>query len=234
MKVFGEIKKFARSQDGTQILINLPGVEPEKIYDMVEIKNISGCEIRMDDGRLISGSQRKMIYKTLDDIADFLGFKENGRLRKQELELVKKMFKKIHCELCNVPDFSLSDCSMDEASSFITTLIEFCFDYGVQMDDYMVNRTDNIGHGLKYALIAERCCICHRKGQMHHWDAIGMGNNRSTYDDKDNRKIELCNGHHKIAHNLGRNRFSKMYHVYGIKFDEEERKERDLGRWGIG
>ena len=61
-----------------------------------------------------------------------------------------------------------------------------------------------------------------RSGEIHHVDAIGMGNDRRTYDDTQCRKMCLCRKHHTTWHQMGDERFQRMYKVYGILMPEEK------------
>ena len=80
------------------------------------------------------------------------------------------------------------------------------------------NRTDDIDHYLWACLKNRKCAVCGRTGEIHHVDAIGMGNDRTEVDDSDSRKICLCRIHHTEAHAVGMAEFEERYRVYGIKF----------------
>ena len=62
-----------------------------------------------------------------------------------------------------------------------------------------------------------KCCLCGREGEIHHVDAIGMGNDRRKYDDSGSRIMCLCRTHHTEYHKIGREDFEKKYKVYGIE-----------------
>lgn len=102
---------------------------------------------------------------------------------------------------------------------------------GIPLTDNAVERTDDINRYLYFCIKHKKCAICGRDGEIHHWDAIGMGNNRNTLDDSDHRKICLCREHHTNAHQRGRESFQKMYKVYGIIYKEdEENEQQEQGR----
>ena len=44
--------------------------------------------------------------------------------------------------------------------------------------------TNDIDRYLWGCIKYKRCCLCGRDGETHHWDAIGMGNDRTTLDDR--------------------------------------------------
>ena len=116
--------------------------------------------------------------------------------------------------------FSLSDCSVDLAREFISMLIDFALEHGIQLSDLAINRTDDIGRYLYYCIKHKRCAVCGRPGEIHHVDTIGMGNNRKKVDDSDHRKICLCRIHHKEAHNMEMTAFEEKHKVYGITVKE--------------
>lgn len=169
-------------------------------------------ELRLDDGRRITADQRKKAYATITDIADYTGYVPE--------EAKERM--KYHYMIATDDDyFSLSDCSVTTASSFITFLIDFALEWGIPLSDPLIYRADDIGRAIYASLKHKRCIICGLEGECHHWDAIGMGRDRTEVDDSDLRKICLCRKCHGEAHNMGRDSFAKLYHVYGIIFNEE-------------
>ena len=117
--------------------------------------------------------------------------------------------------------FSLSNCSISQAREFITFIIDFILKEDISLSDAALSRTDDIDRYLWSCIKYKRCAICGRKGETHHWDAIGMGNDRKTFDDSLKRKIQLCREHHTEAHTIGRDTFGVKYHVYGIIYKEE-------------
>lgn len=193
--------------NSTELLVSVN----KDISYLFKEKRIKKGEIRFDDGRTISAEQRKKAYATLKDIAIFTGY-----LPKE----VKELMKCEHIKRTGGNYISLSNCSMDEAREFINTLIAFCMEQDIPLSQSALERTDDIGRYLYYCLKTKHCCICGLpNSDIHHEDAIGMGNDRTTYDDSNNKKICLCRKHHNIAHQKGISVFRKMYKVYGIKFD---------------
>lgn len=112
--------------------------------------------------------------------------------------------------------FSLSNCTMDTAREFINTILEFALENGIPLSEEAVTRTDDIGRYLYFCLVHRKCAVCGRDGEIHHVDAIGMGNDRRKLDDSGHRKICLCRMHHSMAHQRGMVEFERMYKVYGI------------------
>lgn len=204
MYTTGTITNFHKTGGNTELQVVLPGEEKEAL---IERKEISKIGIWLDDGRTISVQQRKKIYASIKDFSSYTGYSP---------EEAKEVLKYLYVERTGSPYFSLSDCSMDTARQFINLIIDICLENGVILTDSLYERSDDIDYMLRSCLKNRKCAICGRNGEVHHWDAIGMGNDRRHYDDSRNRKICLCRKHHTIAHQYGRERFIKIYHVYGI------------------
>ena len=211
------LDKYRESDSGTEIIIRVPG---RKIGDVLADKKIKKAEMRFDDGRSISIEQRKKAYATIRDIADYTGYLPEEQ---------KEWLKYLYIQKTGDDYISLSDCSMDQAREFINVILEYAIESGIQLSEQAINRTDDIGKYLYFCIKHKKCAICGQDGEIHHEDAIGMGNDRKTLDDSNHKKICLCRKHHTIAHQMGVERFTKMYKVYGIIVSEEssERKSKE-------
>ena len=202
------LEKYRVDNSGTHLQIKIP--DKDISYYITDKKAKYGA-LRIDDGRHISALQRKKIYATIRDISDWTGYVPEEQ---------KEWLKFLHTEQTGEPYFSLSNCSMDTAREFINTILEYALKEGVPLSEAGVYRTDDIGRYLYFCLKHKKCAICGLPGEIHHVDTIGMGRDRKQVDDSDYRKICLCRKHHTIAHTRGMDALEKMYHVYGIKFNE--------------
>lgn len=172
-----EIKGIRQSEDGTEMLI----LAPEKnLFDTILDKRIKVAEMRLDDGRTISVMQRKKAYATIRDMAEWTGYPP---------EVMKEIMKYEFMIRTGEEYFSLSDCSVNLAREFISMLIEFSLEHGIQLSDLAINRTDDIGRYLYYCIKHKRCAVCGRPGEIHHVDTIGMGNDRRRVDDRDRKSV---------------------------------------------
>ncbi|BCK01632.1 putative HNHc nuclease [Anaerocolumna chitinilytica] len=207
MYELANIKAYKVSQDGTYFNIFIP---KRNLQETIESKNIRQCGVWLDDGRLITAEQRKKAYATMADISIHTGYLP---------EELKEWLKYLHISRTGCDYFSLSNCSVDRAREFINTILDYAIENGVILTDLAINRTDDINHILYACLKNSKCAVCGLKGEIHHWDAIGMGQDRKVYDDTENRKICLCRTHHTEAHTIGRDRFEEKYKVYGIKYN---------------
>lgn len=198
------LNQFRETKAGTDVLITIPD---KRLGDMFNRKHIKRAEIRFDDGRHISSEQRRKAYATIRDIADYTGYLPEEQ---------KEWLKVEHMIRTGDDWFSLSNCTMDTAREFINTILEFALENGIPLSEEAVTRTDDIGRYLYFCLVHRKCAVCGRDGEIHHVDAIGMGNDRRKLDDSGHRKICLCRMHHSMAHQRGMVEFERMYKVYGI------------------
>lgn len=205
-----ELQKYRETPSGTDLLVHVPG----RIGELLLKKGIRTAEMRLDDGRHISVAQRKKIYATIRDIADYTGYMP---------EEEKEWLKYLHISRTGDAYFSLSTCSMDIAREFINTILEYAIEHGIPLSERGVERADDIGKYLFYCIKHKKCAVCGRDGEIHHVDAIGMGRDRRTVDDSSCRKLCLCRTHHTIAHQRGMRAFEQMYHVYGIALPVDSR-----------
>lgn len=215
MHTLVNIEKYRESDKGTELIVCIPNM---KLGSDFAKKCIKKAEMRFDDGRNISIEQRKKAYATIRDIADYTGYLPEEQ---------KEWLKYLYIQKTGDDYISLSDCSMDQAREFINVILEYAIESGIQLSEQAINRTDDIGKYLYFCIKHKKCAICGQDGEIHHEDAIGMGNDRKTLDDSNHKKICLCRKHHTIAHQMGVERFTKMYKVYGIIVKEsEESSER--------
>ncbi|HVI39436.1 MAG TPA: putative HNHc nuclease, partial [Anaerovoracaceae bacterium] len=112
------IKGYISGYDGKALTV----VAPIEDDYLITKRDITECEIRLDDGRTISADQRKKIYATMRDISDY-----TGHLPDEIKALMKYDF--IAKTGCNY--FSLSDADMTTANDFLNFLIEFCIEQDI-------------------------------------------------------------------------------------------------------
>lgn len=196
-------------QTGTELRIFVPG---KNLQETIINRKTNECEVYIPDKREITADQRKKIYATFNDISEYTGY---------DIDSVKLLMKSLHMVRTKCNFFSLSNCSIEVAKSFINTIIDYCLENGVQLKDTALNRTSDIDHYLWKCLKERVCCICGYKADLHHVDAIGRGIDRNTYDDSEHKKMALCRTHHTESHTIGQVDFMKKYNVYGIKYKEE-------------
>lgn len=205
-----EIRGYRESSAGTELVVSVP----DRIGGLIKKKEIRSAQLRLDDGRHISAEQRKKAYATMRDISDYTGY-----LPEEQKQWLKYLY------ICRTGReyIHLSDCSMDEAREFINVILDYALENGIPLSENALERTDDINRYLYACLLYKKCAVCGRPGEIHHEDAIGMGNDRRQVDDSGYRKICLCRLHHTMAHHMGAVSFRQMYRVYGIVFAPEGR-----------
>ena len=209
MGYYSIIKGVKETEIGTDLIVHIPG---EKIKNKILRQRSYDAEIRFDDRRSITAEQRKKIFATIKDIALFTG---------DHPEDLRAWLLYDYCIATGEVPFSLSSCSLATAREFINFIIDFILKENIPISDVGLNRTDDIDRYLWGCIKYGRCCICGRNGETHHWNAIGMGRDRTSIDDSDLRKMQLCREHHTEIETIGRDTFEVKYHVYGILYNEE-------------
>lgn len=220
MYLTGKVAGAEQKAGCTKLTLFLEGEDKAVLIKKKEIAHIG---VWLDDGRTISALQRKKIYASIRDFSIFTGYSP---------EEAKEVLKFLYVERTGRDCFSLSDCTMDTAREFINFIIDICLENGIILSDSLYERAEDIEYMLKSCLRNRRCSICGRKGEVHHWDAIGMGNDRKHYDDSTNRKICLCREHHTLAHSYGRERFMQVYHVFGVYYMDGSQDDIEKNRKG--
>lgn len=175
------------------------------------------------DGRSITDKQRRMIYALLRYIADWEG---------ESPDIVKKQFKlKFRVDEMRgmFEDFSLSDAPVSLATDFLKYIIEFIVEHRVPCERPLVEFVEDIKHYVYACLIHKVCAVCGRKAELHHIDAVGMGNNRTKIEHKGRRCLPLCPTCHEIMHKIGTREFLELYHLTDeVEIDDKIKKTYKL------
>jgi hypothetical protein len=188
-----------------------------EMYEQIQDREVTGGEVELVDGRRISTSQRNLIRLLIGDISEHWGW--YGKL---EQDSVHFHLKKRHCFENQVPDFSLSDCSITTARGYIGFLINLILMEEIPTIDIIRDHTDYIGEYLYACVLNKVCAICRKKADYHHGTGhhVGMGRNRNYVPLLGTEGYALCRGHHTEAHTMGQGDFNRKYHIYPIKVDQ--------------
>lgn len=197
---------MAKEQNGeTFLCIRIP-TQAGKLIQKRRCKELA---LGVDDGRSITPAQRRKAYATLGDISNYTGYTVEAA---KEIMKVENMLR-----LGQDKVISLSDCTITEAREYINTLLEYSLKEGLILTESGLKRTDDIDAYLIQCIRYRRCCICGKDAEIHHVDAIGMGNDRRHVDDSEKKIAALCRVHHTLAHQKGWAQFADAYKVYGIE-----------------
>lgn len=184
--------------------------------------NAKTVEVRLDDGRSITADQRRKIYATMRDIADWMG---------DMPDTVKAFFKWSFCGNYEREDFSLSDVDRETATEFLSYLIDFCIQNGVPCSDPLWDRCEDIERYMYACVMTRTCCITgKRNAQIHHVDRIGAGRNRNTMCQVGMKVVPLSADLHTMIHySGGEDEFYEKHHIVPIKLTEKMCEKLKLG-----
>lgn len=182
------------------------------------------AEIKFDDNRFISSDQRKKTYAILNDISNWNG-NFNVEITKDDMK-IKFLLQSRYDDW-----FSLSNCSVSQASDFISYLIQFCIENGIPLHKHPSHLTDDIDKYIYACLINRTCAITGEpNADVHHVDGstVGMGNNRNKVNHALLELIPLNRYWHTRVHQEGEERIFKTFKIYGIKLKAEDLKKIGL------
>ena len=205
----------------------------EEIYQIAGITNeernhlrlraspVAGFELR--DAYKVSREQQKKVHVLIREISAWSGYTP----MELEKELTKQKF--LDDEVSTLDDsFSLADCSMTLAREYISWLIEFCIINGVPCQEPLYKLAEDIPAYVYACLLSKKCCICGKKAELHHFDAVGAGQNRKEICHIGMRCLPLCRHHHNEIHRIGRETFCKAYIIKPVRIDERIAKAYKL------
>ena len=179
-------------------------------------------EVRIDDGRTITADQRRKIYATMRDIAEWSGDMPDA---------IKAYFKWSFCGDNEHEDFSLSDVDRETASEFLSYLIDFCVQNGVPCSDPLWNRCEDIERYMYACVMTRTCCITGKKNaQIHHYTRVGMGRNRNEICQVGMFVVPLSADIHTMIHFTGgEDEFYEKHHIQPIALTEKMCRHLNLG-----
>ena len=181
-----------------------------------EKQNIAECYVDWIDSRPLSDKQRRMCYSLINAIAEW-----SGSSQEDIKEAFKMEFWASHVETLADKIFSLSNAPMSLVAAFQKFLIGFILENDVPLKFSLLEYVDDTKDYVYKCLIHKKCCICGKRADLHHIDAIGMGNDRNEVEHLGREAMSLCRTHHTEIHSLGRRDFMRKYHLNGgIEIDK--------------
>jgi len=178
-------------------------------------------EIEISDNRNISIDQRSKIYALIGEISDWSGY-----MVEKEAPGIMKWKYLIET---GRDEFSLSDCTMTQANSYLSWLLDFCFDNNVPFSTKTWDMLPSDYAMQLRCLEHRKCCICGRHADVAHVEAVGSGRNRRKINHSGFHFMALCRVHHIEQHKIGIMSFLQKYHIKPIKLDDEDRKKLRIG-----
>jgi len=172
-------------------------------------------EIGLRDGRTITPEQRRKAYALMGEISEWAGYEPEEMKEVLKHEFLKKVVRSLQKEL-----FSLSNCDVTTAREFVSYLIDFILRNDVPTHQPLGELADDIDRYVYGCLIHKKCAVCGAKADLHHVDAVGMGNDRTKVEHLGRRCLPLCRVHHEELHQMGDDRFMALHHLKPGVIDE--------------
>lgn len=175
------------------------------------------------DNRCISAEQRRKAWALMTEIAAYQGQDKEDVYREQSAAFSIKNFESLQGHL-----FHLSTATVSEARDFINLLIEIIIEYGIPTKEPLYGLCDDLPRYMYACLINKKCAVCGRKAELHHYDRVGMGNNRNEINHIGMRAMAVCREHHREIDTIGQKAFDEKYHLEPVAIDENIAKKYRL------
>lgn len=193
--------------DGDEIRLKVTDRLLIDTLQAMDSDNFPDMELGIVDERRLSSKQRRKVYAMLNDIAEWSGYGQDEQ---------KLVMKDLFYEVFGTRPFSLANGDMTTVRFFISFLIEFALEEGIPLRQPAKERTDDVEVYMLQSMRHRSCAVCGKPhSDIHHIDAIGMGNDRKTADHRGREMVCLCREHHQRAHELGWPTFSNIQHLQG-------------------
>lgn len=198
----GRIKEIY--EDGTAVII-----APIDVQRMVH-RQTKECYVDYIDSRPLSDRQRRMCYALINAIAEW-----SGSSPAEIKEAFKIEFWSEHINTLADKVFSLANAPMSLVAEFQKFLINFILSNDVPLKFSLLDYVDDIRDYVYQCLIHKKCCVCGKRADLHHIDAVGMGNDRTNVEHLGREVMSLCRVHHGEYHQVGKSEFIEKYHLTG-------------------
>lgn len=171
--------------------------------------------VTWQDNRSRTAEQNRIAWALMSEIADFQGQEKESTYKEQAIAFTDKSMEILQGRL-----FHLSTASVSEASAFITMLVEIIVENGIPTKKPLYTMCEDVEKYTYACLMNKKRCVCGKKAELHHCDAIGMGYNRNTKPQLGAMVMPLCRVHHTEYHTIGGTAFGDKYHVVPVTLDK--------------
>lgn len=179
-------------------------------------------ELRFVDPRGFSSEQRRFIYALIGDIYNATG---------QPKDDLKEYFN-IKYEGVTGREMRLSDESkntMSDATLYANIILDFIFEWSIPFKKGYEILPFNQEYYFYKCIVTRTCCSCGKlHADIHHIEAVGMGNNRRKIDNTNRHFMALCRTCHTIIHVEGYTEFTSKRKLRAIKLDTTTLKRLGL------
>ena len=197
-------KVVGLSEDGTA---TIKAQVPLAQFLHREVKEVY---VDMIDSRPLPDKQRRMCYALVKAIADW-----SGSGSEEVKEAFKLDFWAERVDTLSDKIFSLSNAPMSLVAEFQRFLVAFILTHDVPTKRPLREYVDDIEAYTYLCLVRRKCAVCGRRAELHHIDAVGMGNDRTEVRHEGREVMSLCREHHTELHTVGKAEFMAKYHLDG-------------------
>ena len=173
-------------------------------------RNVKEVFVELIDSRPLSDKQRRMCYALVKAIADW-----SGSGSEEVKEAFKLDFWAERVDTLSDKIFSLSNAPMSLVAEFQRFLVAFILTHDVPTKRPLREYVDDIEAYTYLCLVRRKCAVCGWRAELHHIDAIGMGNDRTEVQHEGREVMSLCREHHTELHTVGKAEFMTKYHLDG-------------------
>ena len=191
-------------EDGTAV------IEAKLDTGMLVHRKVKEVYIDPIDSRPLSDKQRRMCYALIKAIADWSGSSSEDIKQAFKMEFWAEQIDTLADKI-----FSLSNAPMSLVAEFQRFLVKFIIENDVPLQFPLIGYVDDVAHYTYMCVIHRKCAVCGRRAELHHIDAVGMGNDRNEVQHLGREVISLCRAHHSEMHTLGKQGFCEKYHLDG-------------------
>lgn len=206
--MIGQVRNVAPNQ------LTITTEEVIDLHRMSKLANGKTPQIKFEiiDNRRITQDQRGKIFALINDLCNFTGDLPDEWERR---------FKWMTAREFDLPDFSLSDCSVSTANLMIGMILTFLFEEAIP---FKTKTWDSIPDEFPkqwLALRYRKCVLCGRPADIAHANAVGR-TSRKLVDHRKLYFMALCREHHTEQHRIGLSEFMKKYHIKPVKLDDDD------------
>ena len=174
------------------------------------------CNIQMVDSRPLSDKQRRACYALIGEIAEYSGANKSATKEYMKIKFLADDLQETADSI-----FSLANAPMSLVCAFQRFLVRFILEWDIPCGFPLLDYVDDISDYIYGCLINKKCCICGKRADLHHVDAVGMGRDRTEIIHEGMRVLPLCREHHTEAHTIGADTFCDKWHINrGIEADK--------------
>ena len=180
------------------------------------------AEIFFKDPRTFTTQQRAFTFALMRDIAIYTG---------EQLETLKDVFY-WQFRYFTGRNISLSNGSLntvDDVATLDDLILDFIFENHIPFKKGYEIPPQNVQYYFYKCVMTRTCCNCgNRPADIHHVDAVGMGNNRKKINNSGRRFMSLCRECHTKIHVEGFTEFTEKRKLIAITISDNDLKRLGL------